>query len=96
MEENELKKLLELSIHTAVEAGKKILKVYNSDDFEIELKLDNSPLTKADKLSHNIITERLSQTTFDGKKIPVLSEEGKDIPYEKRKNWDLFWLGRPS
>nr|WP_281241691.1 hypothetical protein [Sediminibacillus albus] len=24
--------------------------------------------------------------------IPVLSEEGRDIPYEERKDWQSFWL----
>ena len=27
--------------------------------------------------------------------IPVLSEEGRKIPYDKRKNWNLFWLVDP-
>ena len=32
-----------------------ILKIYNSDDFNIEIKSDNSPLTKADKVTNDII-----------------------------------------
>ncbi len=70
-------------------AGKGILKIYNQD-YNIEYKDDNSPLTKADKLSHNIIVNGLKKYN-----IPILSEEGKSIPYKKRKNWKLFWLIDP-
>ena len=95
MDKNELRSLLQISITAAIEAGREILKVYNSDNFEIELKSDNTPLTKADKISHQIITERLAETEIFGTKIPVLSEEGKNIPYEERKNWQLFWIVDP-
>lgn len=44
-------------------------------DFGIERKADNSPLTKADKKAHAIISMALSVTPF-----PVLSEEGKEKP----------------
>jgi 3'(2'), 5'-bisphosphate nucleotidase len=27
--------------------------------------------------------------------LPILSEEGKDIPYDERKRWDYFWLVDP-
>ncbi len=74
------------------EAGKAILKVYNSDDFGTEIKSDNSPLTKADKASNAIIEKRLKEHFPD---IPILSEEGKEIPFEERKNWYMFWLVDP-
>ncbi len=76
----------------AVDAGNAILEIYNSDDFEVEIKSDNSPLTKADRLSHQIIKEGLTKSF---PQIPVLSEEGKEIPYEERKYWDKFWLVDP-
>jgi 3'(2'), 5'-bisphosphate nucleotidase len=47
-------------------------------------------LTKADEVSHNIIVNGLKKYN-----IPILSEEGKNIPYEERKNWKLFWLIDP-
>ena len=67
------------SIHAAIEAGNAILEVYHTD-FKVEEKADKSPLTLADRRSHDIIVNRLAK--FD---IPILSEEGKDVPFEKRK-----------
>lgn len=82
--------LLKTAIEAAVEAGKTILEIYNSGEFDVEIKGDNSPLTKADKASHNVIMSFLKKT-----KIPVLSEEGKEIPYEERKNWKQLWIVDP-
>ena len=76
----------------AREAGQKIMEIYNSNDFEIEYKEDNSPLTKADTASHSLIKEHLRKLAPE---IPIISEEGKSIPYEQRKNWKDFWLVDP-
>jgi len=84
------KKELELAIEASVEAGKEILKVYHSNDFAIETKKDNSPLTIADSNAHNKIMDYLSKID-----IPVLSEEGREIPYEERKDWNLLWVVDP-
>ncbi len=78
------------AIKAAINAGAEILKVYNSDDFRVELKGDSSPLTKADTNAHNKIMEYLVKTD-----IPILSEEGRDIPYNERKNWDKLWIVDP-
>ncbi|MDN3510703.1 MAG: 3'(2'),5'-bisphosphate nucleotidase CysQ [Candidatus Jettenia sp.] len=80
----------------AKEAGDAILEVYNSN-FSVEKKEDNSPLTIADKRSHEIIAKHVSQLTNQKAYITghILSEEGKDIPYEERKNWEYFWLIDP-
>ncbi|WP_136480577.1 3'(2'),5'-bisphosphate nucleotidase CysQ [Cognatitamlana onchidii] len=72
------------------QAGKAVLDVYNSNNFKIESKEDLSPLTNADKASHQILTDGLS--TYG---LPVLSEEGKEIPYEVRRHWDLYWCIDP-
>ena len=85
-----LQSLLNTAVIAAIHAGTKIMEVYDSDDFGVEIKLDNSPLTKADKESNGIIQEALFATG-----IPVLSEEGKDIPYEQRKNWKQLWVVDP-
>jgi 3'(2'), 5'-bisphosphate nucleotidase len=82
-------KQLALAIHAAVEAGKRIMNVYEGD-LEIELKNDNSPLTLADRESHNEIVSRLETSG-----LPVLSEEGRNISYEERKGWKQFWLIDP-
>lgn len=82
--------LTQLAIKAAIEASKDILTIYKSDDFEIESKEDNSPLTKADKAAHKIISSILQES-----KIPILSEEGKSIPYETRKYWNKLWIVDP-
>jgi 3'(2'), 5'-bisphosphate nucleotidase len=78
----------------AYQAGDKILEIYHNADFSqvVDFKTDNSPLTLADKASHNIIVPDLQHAYPD---IPIISEEGKDIPYETRKNWEYFWLVDP-
>ena len=53
---------LKTAIIASIEAGKEILEVYNSDDFEIKSKSDDSPLTKADINSNNKIIELLYKT----------------------------------
>jgi len=78
------------SIHAAIAAGDAILQVYHSANFKVEEKADSSPLTLADRRSHDVIMKHLS--AFD---IPILSEEGQSVSYEKRKNWDTFWLIDP-
>lgn len=85
-----LPKLLHIAIEAALEAGKSILSIYNTDDFGVEFKGDNSPLTKADVASHNVIVGYLDQTD-----IPVLSEEGKAMPYSERKAWNQLWIVDP-
>ena len=84
------KRFLLASIQAAIEAGDAILQVYHSSNFNIEEKADRSPLTLADRRSHDVIMKHLS--AFD---IPILSEEGPSVPYPKRKNWDAFWLIDP-
>jgi 3'(2'), 5'-bisphosphate nucleotidase len=71
----------------AKQAGAGILSVYNTH-IEVTLKDDLSPLTLADKVSHDIITEGLAALT---PAIPVISEEGREVPYEIRKNWEYYW-----
>ncbi|MCB0748510.1 MAG: 3'(2'),5'-bisphosphate nucleotidase CysQ, partial [Ignavibacteriae bacterium] len=73
-------------------AGEEILQIYNSENFNVEIKADNSPLTRADKASHQIIEEGLKKIYPE---IPILSEEGKEIEYKIRKNWKVFWLVDP-
>ena len=87
-------KYASVAISAAIKAGETILDIYNdpASDFDIEIKNDNTPLTIADKASHNIILKTFNDA---GNKWPVLSEEGKNIIYETRKNWKRFWLIDP-
>lgn len=86
------KMILLTAIRAALEAGKEIMAVYTNPeaDFKIEKKADNSPLTVADRKSHAIIAKFLQQTPY-----PLLSEEGKQIPFEKRRNWNELWIVDP-
>ena len=84
------KYLMSVAVIAALEAGKEILKVYNSEDFEIEYKKDSSPLTIADRKAHEVISNLLEPSN-----IPILSEEGKDIKYSERKKWEYFWCVDP-
>ena len=76
-------------LHTAVAAGTAILEVYQTD-FAVEHKTDDSPLTLADKRSHDIIVTALTPLG-----LPILSEEGRDIPFSTRREWKRFWLVDP-
>ena len=86
----DLSSLKDTAKKAALEAGSEILKIYESGDFSIESKSDNSPLTLADKAAHEKIVSYLEQTG-----IPILSEEGKSIPFEERSGWDYFWMVDP-
>ena len=75
-------------------AGEEILKIYHDESkFDrVDFKADDSPLTLADQASHKVIEARLTEMSPE---IPILSEEGRDIPFEERKAWSRFWLVDP-
>jgi 3'(2'), 5'-bisphosphate nucleotidase len=81
--------LLVDAIDAAISAGRAILEVYQTD-FEVETKADHSPLTLADKRSHEIIKARLK---IHG--IPFISEEGRHVAWETRRDWPLVWVVDP-
>lgn len=76
----------------ALEAGANIMGVYRTEDFQVQSKQDDSPLTLADRISHETIVKGLTDLPFD---IPILSEEGNQLAYEDRRDWDYFWLIDP-
>ena len=76
----------------AKKAGTAIMEIYGKGNFSVEYKDDKSPLTAADKASHEVIMFELKKRFPE---IPILSEEGADIPYEVRKDWQRFWLVDP-
>ncbi len=80
------------AIQAAIKAGEEIMTIYTAPnaDFSIEKKADNSPVTIADKKSHAVINQMLKTTS-----IPILSEEGRDIPYQERKKWEKMWMVDP-
>ena len=75
----------------AKEAGNAIMQIYKQD-FKVEYKQDSSPLTLADKKANDIIEDGLNRLSVS---FPILSEEGKETPYEDRKHWEYFWLIDP-
>lgn len=84
-------KELQIALEAAVKAGENIMEVYNStDSINYEKKADDSPLTIADKKSHNTIIDFLKDTDID-----IISEESKSIEYLERKNWEEYWLIDP-
>jgi len=77
-------------LQEAAEAGAQaILGVYSSRP-AANYKEDHSPVTVADKASHAAILAILERSG-----LPILSEEGNEIPFEIRRNWSAFWLIDP-
>lgn len=72
-------------------AGTAILKWYDGD-MGITQKADNSPLTKADLASHELINAELTRLWPE---TPILSEESADITWVTRRNWQAYWLVDP-
>ena len=77
------------AVQAALAAGEAILDVYHGD-IAVTHKADRSPLTEADTRSHRIIVEALRKL-----EVPVLSEEGKEIPYSRRRGWSTLWIVDP-
>jgi len=75
----------------AKSAGKKILDIYYSD-FDVDFKEDDSPLTQADTLAHQIICAGLALISPD---IPILSEESSAQSIANRLCWSRYWLVDP-
>lgn len=85
-----IKSLLDKAVEIAVTAGAIILEVYHSDNFQVERKEDDTPVTKADCLADDYIWKQLQQT-----EIPIISEESEIPSYTERKKWERFWLVDP-
>ena len=78
-------------VSIAKEAGDAIMQIYGQD-FEVEYKQDNSPITLADKKANDIIEVGLRKLPVS---LPILSEEGREVCYEERRHWEYFWLVDP-
>ncbi|MCD8568239.1 MAG: ECF transporter S component [Geovibrio sp.] len=73
-------------------ASDAIMEIYNSNTTVVEYKSDNSPLTQADKASHEIIVKGLKELFPD---IPVVSEEGSRDENQELVKQPRFWLVDP-
>lgn len=85
-----MNKDLKVAIEAAVAGGKEIMVIYGREDFQVENKEDDSPLTLADKRANDVINEILVQTG-----IPIISEENKQLAFEERKEWSKCWIVDP-
>lgn len=81
--------ILKSVVQISLQAGKATLEFYGKN-MDIEKKEDNSPITKADKLSNSILINGLLSYN-----LPVLSEESDKLGYETRKKWNEYWLIDP-
>lgn len=73
----------------AIEAGEKILEIYNSDDFDVKVKSDNSPVTEADEAADAIISAGLRAAFSD---VTLVTEEQAD---SHSKSSDTFLIVDP-
>jgi 3'(2'), 5'-bisphosphate nucleotidase len=72
-------------------AGRRILDIYEKG-FTVSEKEDQTPLTEADRQSHEFILAELRKLAPG---IPVISEEVTDDVPDKRGDWNRFWLVDP-
>ena len=82
--------LTKMAVDAAIAGGEEVMEVYNMIDINVTYKEDKSPLTEADIRSNEIIKNYLGKS-----ELPILSEEERNISYDERKNWDVFWLVDP-
>jgi 3'(2'), 5'-bisphosphate nucleotidase len=59
----------------ALQAGEKIMEIYGSDDFDVALKSDDSPVTKADQAADALISDGLRAAFPD---VALVTEEQAD------------------
>lgn len=78
------------AINAALIAGRRILEIYNSEEFHVQTKQDESPLTKADTQANEIIVNILKSSD-----IPFITEEIKNKSYDERRNWKTCWIVDP-
>jgi 3'(2'), 5'-bisphosphate nucleotidase len=88
---SEQQELLDAVLRIARDAGSAILEIYDTE-FSVEIKDDQSPLTAADLAAHSCIVSGLSRLE---PRLPVLSEESSQIPFEERRHWPEYWLVDP-
>lgn len=68
-------KLTEVMRKLAIEAGAKIMEIYESDDFDVQLKSDDSPVTVADQAADALISAGLRAAFPD---VALVTEEQSD------------------
>ena len=84
---NDFKDITEILRDVSKKASKKILEIYNLS-FEVKKKIDDTPITKADLESNDIICKSLKK---EFPNIPIISEENKLRDYKE----SVFFLVDP-
>lgn len=79
-------------VAVAEKAGEAVMEIYGQEDFAVAYKGDDSPLTRADIVSHEIILRHLRALTPD---LPILSEESESLTFAERQSWRALWLVDP-
>ena len=82
-------KLTEVMRKLAIEAGAKIMEIYESDDFDVQLKSDDSPVTVADQAADALISAGLRAAFPD---VALVTEEQSD---SHDQNVDTFLIVDP-
>ncbi len=91
MNTKQLEKLLPHIKRIAKQAGDKIMEVYENG-FDIETKLDDSPVTTADLAANAHIEKELNKLL---PLFPILSEESATQSFEERAARETYWLVDP-
>lgn len=84
--------MLSRLLDIARSAGDAILEVYAHADLEVQTKPDQSPVTRADLLAHELICNALNR---HWPTLPVLSEESSAEVHAQRHHWQRYWLVDP-
>lgn len=79
-------------LSVALDAAKVINDIYERKAYQVQKKLDTSPVTEADLSAHHIIQKGLFEIDPT---LPLISEEGERVPYEIRSHWPRYWLVDP-
>ena len=81
--------LIAMILESVYDASDEIMKVYKTN-FVSEQKADHSPVTKADKISSEIICRKLENTG-----VLIISEEEKKPDFSIRSTAEFIWLVDP-
>lgn len=76
----------------ALDAGKAIMEIYNSD-FQVDSKDDSSPVTEADRRAEDLITARIKADI--GEAYPIVGEEAFADGHVPNIAGGTFWLVDP-
>lgn len=81
-------------IALAKEAGAVIMEIYDkpTEDWALQSKADDSPLTQADLSANAVICDYLKSTYPS---IPIMTEEAKVDDYSIRTQWKSYWCIDP-